>query len=49
MFIRSLSLRMSLDERLDVTSVISSAVPFKMAQESALTADLKVSRSWLVW
>ncbi len=40
------------DKRLDVISVISSAVPFKIVlqkKKKSLTVDLKSLRSWLVW
>ncbi len=38
------------DKRLDVGSVISSTMPFKIVLQKGLTVDFeRVSRSWLVW
>ncbi len=48
-FIRSLSLRMSLLISADVTSVISSAVRFKIVLQKKRLLILKSLRSWLVW
>ncbi len=37
------------DKRWAVTSVISSAVPFKIILQKGLTVDFESLRSWLVW